>query len=215
MQTSDISSVPNNSNNSSNQDIHYESLGHVVRALHDALNWVGAGNILAEAANEFPNARERLNHVGKLTENAANTVISTVEAQLPGQHAIASDADHLLAKWDSSTLNALQPEQLNALAELTRAFIQNSKNRSIETQSALTSIMMAQDFQDLTGQLIIKIVDLLERTERDLLSILISGAPAGTISDQKKEDFLAGPGSVGGVQLDQSNVDDLLADLGF
>jgi chemotaxis protein CheZ len=212
MQTSDSSGKPTNFNN---PEIHYESLGNVVRALHDALNWVGAGNILAEAANEFPNARERLNHVGKLTEKAATTVISTVEANLPGQQVIATDADELLAKWDSNAINTLNSEQLNALAELTRAFIQNSKNRSIETQTALTNIMMAQDFQDLTGQLIIKIVDLLERTERDLLSILISGAPSDAISNQKKEDFLAGPGSVGGVQLDQNDVDDLLADLGF
>ena len=85
----------------------------------------------------------------------------------------------------------------------------------METQAALTNIMMAQDFQDLTGQLIIKVVDLLERTERDLLSILISGAPAESILNQKKEDFLAGPGTVGGIQLSQDNIDDLLTDLGF
>lgn len=198
-----------------NPELLYTCLGHVVRALHDALNWVGAGHILAEAANEFPNARERLSHIGKLTENAANTVLTNVESNLPAQQAISTDADHLLSKWDSSMIHALTPEQLQALAELTRTFIQNSKNRSLETQTALTNIMMAQDFQDLTGQLIIKVVDLLERTERDLLSILISGAPAESILKQKKEEFLAGPGTVGGIQLSQDNIDDLLTDLGF
>jgi chemotaxis protein CheZ len=74
---------------------------------------------------------------------------------------------------------------------------------------------MAQDFQDLTGQLIKKVVGLLERTEKDLLGLLLSGAPEGAVSVNKKEDLLAGPGAVGGVQLSQDNVDDLLSDLGF
>lgn len=58
-------------------------------------------------------------------------------------------------------------------------------------------------------------LDAYERTETDLLELLISGAPAGAISSMKKEDLLAGPGAVGSVQLNQENVDDLLSDLGF
>ena len=69
--------------------------------------------------------------------------------------------------------------------------------------------------QDLTGQLIKKVVGLLEHTEKDLLKLLIDAAPQGAISQVKKEELLAGPGAPGRVALGQAAVDDLLADLGF
>lgn len=198
-----------------NPELMYKGLGHVVRALHDALTWVGADEILAEASNEFPSARERLNHVAVLTEKAANTVLSTVENTLPLQQATKKNADKLLSQWDQTSLQDLSKEELLALVENARAFIGETKNASEMTEKALSDIMMAQDFQDLTGQLIKKVVSLLERTEKDLLGLLISGAPDGAISSKKKDDLLAGPGAVGGVQLNQESVDDLLSDLGF
>ena len=82
-------------------------------------------------------------------------------------------------------------------------------------QQALTDIMMAQDFQDLTGQLIKKVVAVLERTETDLLRLLISGAPADKVAAIPKPEELAGPGTVGDVAMDQSDIDAMLADLGF
>lgn len=198
-----------------NPELMYKGLGHVVRALHDALTWVGADEILAEASNEFPSARERLNHVAVLTEKAANTVLSTVENTLPLQQATKKNADKLLSQWDQTSLQDLSKEELLALVENAWAFIGDTKNASEMTEKALSDIMMAQDFQDLTGQLIKKVVSLLERTEKDLLGLLISGAPDGAISSKKKDDLLAGPGAVGGVQLNQESVDDLLSDLGF
>lgn len=198
-----------------NPELMYKGLGHVVRALHDALTWVGANDILAEASNEFPSARERLNHIAVLTEKAANTVLSTVEETLPLQHTTTKNAEELLSQFNSAPLESLSKEELLNLAIQAQDFVSASKTISTTMEKALSDIMMAQDFQDLTGQLIKKVVSLLERTETDLLELLISGAPAGAISAMKKEDLLAGPGAVGGVQLDQENVDDLLSDLGF
>jgi chemotaxis protein CheZ len=198
-----------------NPELMYKGLGHVVRALHDALTWVGADDILAEASNEFPSARERLNHVAVLTEKAANTVLSNVESTLPLQQATTKEATTLLQVWDQTPIENLSKEELVALAASTRKFINETRDHSLQAEKALSDIMMAQDFQDLTGQLIKKVVTLLERTETDLLGLLISGAPDGAISAKKKDDLLAGPGAVGGVQLDQENVDDLLSDLGF
>jgi chemotaxis protein CheZ len=206
---------PANTSEKDNPALMYKGLGHVVRALHDALTWVGADGILAEASNEFPSARERLNHVAVLTENAANTVLSAVEETLPGQQKTTKNAEILLQHWDTAPIEQLSKDDLIALAGKTRQFILDTKMNSSAAEKALSDIMMAQDFQDLTGQLIKKVVSLLERTETDLLGLLISGAPEGTISALKKEDLLAGPGSVGGIQLAQENVDDLLADLGF
>jgi len=198
-----------------NPELMYKGLGHVVRALHDALTWVGANDILAEASNEFPSARERLNHIAVLTEKAANTVLSAVENTLPLQQSTTRNAEMLLQKIDTPQLAELSKEELIALILQMHGFIQETKINSTSTERALSDIMMAQDFQDLTGQLIKKVVSLLERTEKDLLALLISGAPEGAVSTIKKEDLLAGPGAVGGIQLNQENVDDLLSDLGF
>ncbi len=198
-----------------NPELMYKGLGHVVRALHDALTWVGADEILAEASNEFPSARERLNHVAVLTEKAANAVLTTVENTLPIQQDLSKSSDVLLQRWDANNIESLSKEDLLNLAASTREFIANAHTCSTTTEKALSEIMMAQDFQDLTGQLIKKVVTLLERTEKDLLGLLISGAPDGAISARKKDDLLAGPGAVGGIQLNQESVDDLLSDLGF
>lgn len=198
-----------------NTDLMYKGLGHVVRAMHDALTMMGADDILAEASNEFPSARQRLAHVAVLTERAANTVLCKVEEALPVQKHISDTANILSQLWEDKTIESMSKEDLLGLAKQTREFIGASRADSLVTQQALSDIMMAQDFQDLTGQLIKKVVTLLERTENDLLNLLVSGAPAGTVASLKKEDMLAGPGAVGAVLMDQEDVDDLLADLGF
>lgn len=193
----------------------YEGLGHVVRALHDALTYVGADDALAEATHEFPSARERLIHVAELTEKAANTVLNKVDESLPVQRKIESEAKTLAQQWDSSAVDSLSREQLLALGAQTRVHLEASSQASATMQQALTDIMMAQDFQDLTGQLIKKVVAVLERTETDLLKLLISGAPADKVSTIPKQEELAGPGAVGDVAMDQSDIDAMLADLGF
>jgi len=177
----------------------FERLGSIVRSLHDTLHEIGADKVLSEAASEFPSARERLLHIASLTEKAANIVLSKVEETLPLQDKVLDAADKLPAD----------------LPEDVRAFATASTAGAKETRAALSDIMMAQDFQDLTGQLIKKVVTLLERTEKELLRLLIDAAPAGTIAEVKKEELMAGPGAPGSVALDQSSVDDLLADLGF
>ncbi|GGC62185.1 protein phosphatase CheZ [Undibacterium terreum] len=185
----------------------YERLGDIIRALHDTLTEIGADNVLSEAASEFPSARERLQHIGNLTEKAANTVLNKVELTMPLQESLGDTAEKLKAEWDKSADHPL--------AERTKAYLVEAQEATSTTYQALSEIMMAQDFQDLTGQLIKKVVSLIERTENDLLKLLIDAAPPGTISITKKDELMAGPGAAGGIALEQSSVDDLLADLGF
>lgn len=177
----------------------FERLGTIVRSLHDTLHEIGADKVLSEAASEFPSARERLLHIASLTEKAANIVLSKVEDTLPLQDKVIDAAGKLPPGL---------PSEVQDFAAI-------SSNSARDTRAALSDIMMAQDFQDLTGQLIKKVVTLLERTETELLRLLIDAAPAGTITEVKKEELMAGPGAPGGTALDQSSVDDLLADLGF
>jgi len=192
----------------------FERLGHIVRSLHNTLHEIGADKVLSEAASEFPSARERLLHIASLTENAANKVLSKVEEVMPIQDKLVENSEQMQDAWSKLTPD-MASDSMKPLSENTKSFIAETFSGSKVTRAALSDIMMAQDFQDLTGQLIKKVVTLLEKTEKDLLNLLIDAAPPGTIPEVKKEELMAGPGAPGSVALDQSSVDDLLADLGF
>ena len=187
----------------------FERLGIIVRALHDTLSEIGAQDVLAEAAREFPSARERLLHIADLTENAANIVLSKVEQNVPLLDDLAHQAAALERGWGDAEVPDAQ------LVAGTRAFLTQVQQGCGTTRLALSDIMMAQDFQDLTGQLIKKVVVLMERTENDLLKLLLDAAPPEAMSKVDKEEIMAGPGAPGNIALDQGSVDDLLADLGF
>jgi len=189
----------------------YSRLGSIVRSLHDALRELGAEQVLAEAASEFPSARERLLHIGRLTEKAANTVLNRVEESTPIQERLSAEARQLHSEWHDADV----PDALRPLTDKTGQFLSGVQEGCGVTRAGLSDMMMAQDFQDLTGQLIKKVVVVLERTENDLIKLLLDAAPEGVVSEVKKEEVMAGPGAVGGVALDQGDVDDLLADLGF
>ena len=190
----------------------FERLGIIVRALHDTLNEIGAQSALADAASGFPSARERLLHIGELTEKAANLVLGEVEVTMPLLDQLASRAVELDDQWAGVTPVSTEHEQL---AAGTREFLAIVQSDCSSARTALSTIMMAQDFQDLTGQLIKKVVTLMERTENDLLKLLIDAAPPGAVVQERKDEVTAGPGAPGSVVLDQDSVDDLLADLGF
>ncbi|MFZ6772140.1 protein phosphatase CheZ [Undibacterium sp. SXout7W] len=190
-------------------------LGGIVRSLHDALNEIGAGHVLAEAVSEFPSARERLVHIASLTENAANKVLTKVEETSPMQQRLSRQANDVQQKWDAVDFDTLDATGFAELKAATSLMLSATQLHCDTTYAALSDIMMAQDFQDLTGQLIKKVVGLLTRTENDLLRLLIDAAPPGTMSVVKKEEIMAGPGAPGSVALEQTDVDDLLADLGF
>ncbi len=200
----------------------FERLGMIVRALHDTLAELGADGVLESAASEFPSARERLLHIANLTENAANIVLLKVEENIPVQEQLRRDAATLEQSWGASANDganefaseAAQNKQAELVAT-TRQFLVQVQSGCGGTRTALSDIMMAQDFQDLTGQLIKKVVTLMERTENDLLKLLIDAAPPGTVVQVQRVEETAGPGSPGSTALDQSSVDDLLADLGF
>lgn len=193
----------------------FSRLGLIVRDLHDALCELGADEALADAVCELPSARERLLHIGELTERAANTVLNKVEQVQPIQDALAAKALQLQQQWQALPADTAVPAQMQGLMAQTLAYLAQAKTDHDSTHAALSDIMLSQDFQDLTGQLIKKVVAVLERTENDLLKLLIDAAPPGALTRISKEELLAGPGAAGGIALKQDDVDDLLADLGF
>jgi chemotaxis protein CheZ len=111
-------------------------------------------------------------------------------------------------------------EDFKLLASETRAFLKTAvPQRTSATREQLLEIMMAQDFQDLTGQVIKKIVALAQDFETQLMSILIDTIPGEKKHAESVKTLLNGPviNAEGrtDIVVSQQQVDDLLDSLGF
>lgn len=194
----------------------FERLGRITRSLHEAMSELGLSNSLHAIAQEFPDARDRLTHVGHMTEAAANKVLNLIDAGQPACRNFQADSHHF-----ASTLRQLRQHTGPINAEvhdmLTRCETYGAQAASFaERQNQLlVDIMMTQDFQDLSGQIIKKVIDIIGQTEQQLLELLMHSAPehlSAPLIQPKNE--LAGP-QVPEKALKQDDVDDLLASLGF
>lgn len=196
----------------------FNKVGSLARQLHDSLRGLGYDRALEEAASQIPDAQQRLAYVAQLTEQAANRVLAATEVAKPLQDSLLSDSEGLSARWDRMFANQLSVDEFKQLAADTRSFFNAAPAKVRTTNDQLTEIMMAQDFQDLTGQVIKKIVDLAQDLERQLVNVLIETMP----EDRKAavpEGLMNGPviSATGrtDVVTSQSQVDDLLESLGF
>lgn len=196
----------------------FNKVGSMARQLHDSLRGLGYDRALEEAASQIPDAQQRLAYVAQLTEQAANRVLAATEVARPLQDALLNDSENLSSRWDRMFANQMSVEEFKLLANDTRAFFSAAPGRVRTTNEQLTEIMMAQDFQDLTGQVIKKIVELAQDLERQLVNVLIETIP----EDRKAavpEGLMNGPviSATGrsDVVTSQTQVDDLLESLGF
>lgn len=191
----------------------YDELGHVARQLHSAVVQLGVDGYLHRIAAEIPDARERLVYVGQLTDRAAHKVLGLVEDRQPECRAQAEEARALSQHLEAAKASATA-EQVALLTEV-QAFARRTAERADRQYETLGEIMLSQDFQDLSGQVIQKVVKIITETEDQLLGLLLKHAPLH-VSDLKHDSsqHLQGP-QVEGKALDQGDVDDLLASLGF
>ncbi len=197
----------------------FNRIGQMTRQVHDTLRALGAENVLNDAVQAIPDARQRLNYIAVMTEQAASRVLNATDIAMPIQDKVAADADGLEKKWDRLFSNQLSVEEFKALAGETRRFLGDVTKQSKATNEQLMEIMMAQDFQDLTGQVIKKVVDLAQTLESQLLQVLVEATPADKRSAVNLDSLLNGPviNAEGreDVVSSQEQVDDLLDSLGF
>lgn len=193
-------------------------LGHLARSLHDSMRELGYDKIIAKAADSIPDARDRLTYIASMTESAATRTLTATEAAQPLQEKLESDATTLNSEWEKLYANQLSVDEFKALAGRTRDFLRDVPVHARATNAQLHEIMMAQDFQDLTGQVIKRMTDVAREVEKQLLELLIEHLPPER-RVQLEADGLAGPNvhgkHVAGVLTDQGQVDDLLESLGF
>ncbi|GAO37319.1 chemotaxis protein CheZ [Sulfuricella sp. T08] len=190
----------------------YNELGHLVRQLHGTLRELGCDEAIQNMVGELPDTQDRLSYIAHLTEQAAQRVINAVEKAQPLQEKMETDALELAEEWR----NAKGAEEFQRIGEKMHAFLAGIPGHTRETSSQLTDILMAQDFQDLTGQVIKKISHLTQNLEHQLVHILLISKPAG---DTKDDTLLNGPVVKKEGRTDivngQEEVDDLLTSLGF
>ncbi|MEY2685427.1 MAG: hypothetical protein RJA09_2571 [Pseudomonadota bacterium] len=199
----------------------YQRLGEITRQLHDALNELGYTPVIKGAVEELPDARSRLQYIARLTGEAAEKVLNRVDEAKAEQEQVINQSKQL-----THTLSQV-PGLKWAMPELSdwSEKIQQSAQR---TDHHLTEIMMAQDFHDLTGQVIKRVVTLAATIEEQLLQLLLQAAPQHASVDAAKPAAPAGPTpteALSGPVVDpegrtdvvtnQAQVDDLLASLGF
>ena len=200
----------------------YARLGSITREMHEALNVLG-NNHLRDIVEEIPHARDRLAYVGQMTEDAANKVLNLVESAKPECDDLTRRASELtgsLAKFASS--DELSLERARGVLVVCGKFVERTCTFSKRQGEVLSDIMMAQDFQDLSGQVIKKVIDIINRTEMQLVNLLIDSAPEVDKPVKKSQPLpasvethkLDGPQTLDNA-LKQNDVDDLLASLGF
>jgi len=189
----------------------FQQLGNITRVLHDTMQQLGVMPKLQTATEGLPDARSRLSYIATKTADAANKVLNTVDAAKL-EHRQIADATRRMAQQ-------IVADPVKAVATgAVMNFVQEVETSTKRIDDHLTDIMMAQDFHDLTGQVVAKVVTLANDLEDSLVKLLIQVVPEG-VREQVDPSVLNGPvvnpeGRTD-VVTDQGEVDDLLASLGF
>ena len=196
----------------------FSQIGHLTRKLHDTLRELGYDKKLAETVDAIPDTRERLAYIAAMTQQAAERALTATEVAQPIQEKLEAGAMGLSSKWQRLFDNQLSLEEFKQLAEETRRYLKEVPSQTKATNAQLMEIMMAQDFQDLTGQVIKKVIDMAQQMERDMLQLLLATTPAEKKTEMDTN-LLNGPviNAEGrtDVVTNQAQVDDLLESLGF
>ena len=197
----------------------FTRLGGIVRLLHDSLRELGYDRSLSNVATEITDAKDRLEYVASLTEQAANKVLNAIDIGMPAQDVLAKQAKALEARWAALYDGKLSVDEFKLLAGDARQFARTVAEETDAEKARLLEIMMAQDFQDITGQLIKKIVVITHTAEKELAQLLRDNAPAELKAamqpaEPKPVELMNGP-SLEGTAMAQGGVDDLLESLGF
>lgn len=152
-------------------DVH-QRIGQLTRQLHDALSGLGLADRLHGTAEELPDAKSRLTYIARLTGEAAEKVLNRVDQAKSEHDHVTAQTKHMKALLVADPVAAVAKGHImNFLTDLEKS--------NTELDQHLTEIMMAQDFHDLTGQVIARVVNLATTIEEQLVELLIQTAPAG------------------------------------
>lgn len=193
-------------------------VGNLTRTLHESLCALGYDKIIEKTASEIPDARDRLAYVVTMTEQAAQRALNATDIAKPIQDQLAVSSTDLSAEWNRLFARQMDIAGFKELVTKTRDFLGEVPKQTAITNAQLMEIMMAQDFQDLTGQVIKKATEIIQMVEHELLRLLVENVPQGKRTEAA-DGLLNGPvinaDGRNDVVTSQVQVDDLLESLGF
>lgn len=206
----------------------YYEIGRLTRSLHEAIKNLQVDDTVG-ASSEIANATDKLTYVLEMTDKSANRTMDLVDAGMPLAQDIQDQAERLEKQWQKFLRKELKPEEFRALTKEVKVFLQSSVSNSKQLKSQLSDIVLAQDFQDLTGQVIHKVAALARDVETRLVQLVVMAGQVDSITGITHTDLDETPKEVDaiaaeGPQIDTTNVnvvsnqddvDDLLSSLGF
>lgn len=204
----------------------FQELGKLTREFHEALNSFRLDARLASfAEKEFPDARDRLRHVVKMTAQSADRSLTAAEQSMPICDALEAEASELRQLWGRFARREMSADEFRQLSGRLSGFFDSVSSDAGALRGNLNEVMMAQDFQDLTGQIIERVITLVDEMEGSLVDLIrLSGQNLRQPSEApSKEELLKGAGPVvpgvddaaANIVSGQDEVDDLLSSLGF
>lgn len=201
----------------------FDEVGRLTRQLHSAIvDFQVDGRLIELANSEIPDAKERLNYVIDMTEQAANKTMDAVEESLPLADALTMNVQSVKPSWDRLMRRDIELHEFKALCHDVQQFIERSESDSNRLKELLNNILLAQDFQDLTGQMIRRVIELVREVESNLVSMLtVFGEQPATDKPRTSEKCVEAEGPImnadqrDDVVTGQDEVDDLLSSLGF
>jgi chemotaxis protein CheZ len=205
----------------------YQQLGKLTRELHTSIgDFVDETRIANLAEQEIPDARERLEYVITLTDESAHKTLNAVEESVPLAQEICSQAAELGGRWNKFVDRGLSPKDFRYLSRDVVSFLVDVQSKAKSVDKNLSDVLMAQGFQDLTGQLIRRVITLVEDVQGKLVALVaIAGGKRDEVVGRDTEAKLSEGIEASGPPLPsertsevvsgQDEVDDLLASLGF
>lgn len=194
----------------------FRDVGRLTRQLHDAMSSFKLDSQVAELASEaVPDARDRLDEVIRMTDQSAHRTMDLIEASIPSMDALLSVSDLRLAQWREIQADGMADRDVSKLAGETLDFIGTARETSAYVRQQLSEVVIAQNFQDLSGQVIRKVIGLLKEVESTLVSIIdLSGQ--GTVARTSQDGAKPASRKPDEDRLNnQGEVDDVLSSLGF
>jgi chemotaxis protein CheZ len=210
----------------------FAEVGKLTRQLHDSLNNFQLDPRIVDMANEdIPDAQTRLTYVIEATEEAANKTMDLVDSCMSIAEKLHDGIANVMPEWNKLIARDLQLGEFNRLVKKVDGFLKNGNGESAKLTGLLTEVLLAQGYQDLTGQVIRRVIDLVKEVEDNLVYMLtmfggiepkdgveVIDKPnkSGNEADKMKaEGPILDANSREDVASDQDDVDDLLSSLGF
>ncbi|MAI38449.1 MULTISPECIES: protein phosphatase CheZ [Alteromonas] len=207
----------------------FAEVGKLTRQLHDALNNFQIDDRIKNlATDDIPDAQSRLTYVIEETEKAANTTMDAVEASMPIAELLASRIDSVMPEWKKLMTRQIEVGEFKVLCKDLDELLEDGASQSAKLTQLLTEVLMAQGYQDLTGQVIRRVIDLVKEVEESLVNMLTmfgerdgseQTKPLSPEADKAEGVKAEGPiidaETRDDVVSGQDDVDDLLSSLGF